>query len=189
MSEEKEEHKVKKNLKKVWHFLWEEESLASYIIFILIAFLVLRFIAFPGFLYFSGYSDVAAVVSPSMVHNDLTNHTFYGWLAFNKISSEGWPFMNGLNVGDVIFVKKVPAEEIKVGDIVLFYSTQGQIIHRVVEIKNEGGAYYYTTKGDANTVSMDLEKNLTYDMIKGKLMTKVPYFGYPKVALTYIWRG
>ena len=99
---EKEYHskkpsKIKKTLKKIWHFLWEEESVASYVVFIILAFVILRFIAFPGFLFVTGYSDIAAVVSPSMVRNDLTNHTFYKWAEFNNYSRtdiDNWPFQN-----------------------------------------------------------------------------------------------
>ncbi len=183
------ESSVKDMLKKTWHFLWEEESLTSYIAFIIIAFVVLKFIFFPSFLFVMGYSDVAAVVSGSMIHNNVTEHTFYNWLDFNDFNRsdvQKWPFLNGLNVGDVISVKKVPPKDIHVGDIILFYSDKGQIIHRVMYIQKQGNNYFYTTKGDANPVIMELEKNIPYYEIKGKLVSKIPYVGWPKVIFSRI---
>ena len=182
-----EPHSIKQMLKKSWHFLWDEESLTSYIAFIIIAFVVLKFVFFPGFLFLTGYSDVAAVVSGSMIHNTVTEHTFYNWLdfnGFNRSEVQNWPFLNGLNIGDIISVKKVPAEDIKVGDIILFYSDKGQIIHRVMFVKKQGDNYFYTTKGDANPVIMELEKNIPYYDVKGELVSKVPYLGWPKVLLS-----
>lgn len=181
--------KVKEVIKKVWNFLWKEESLASYIAFTIVVFLLLRFVAFPIFLFVTGYSDVAAVVSSSMEHNALTNYTFYRWLEFNGFNiSEvrNWPYLDGLKVGDVVVVKKVPPEEIHVGDIILFYTEKGQIIHRVVYVRRSGNNYYYTTKGDANPIIMSVEKDIPYEEVKGKLVKKIPYIGWPKVIFSKI---
>ena len=176
--------------KKIWHFLWDEESVVSYVVFIAVAFIVLKFLVFPGVLFVTGYSDIAAVVSTSMYHGDAQfNHSFYAWLEFNgyDISEVNeWPFQEGLNVGDVILVKKFPPEQIAVGDIVLFYAPQGQIIHRVIKTSQVGNDTFFTTKGDANVASLTIEKDIPYSEIKGKLVSKIPFLGYPKVALTYI---
>ncbi|MCD6547552.1 MAG: signal peptidase I [Nanoarchaeota archaeon] len=180
---------LKDLFKKIWHFIWEEESIASYVVFIILAFVFLRFVLFPGFLLVTGYSDIAAVVSSSMEHDALTNHTFYTWLkynGFNMSEVEKWPYLDGLNVGDVVVVKKVSPEEIKVGDIVLFYNKKGQIIHRVVFIEKKGDNYYYTTKGDANPSILDIEKDIPYEKIKGKLVRRIPYIGWPKVLFSYL---
>lgn len=176
-------------LKKVWNFLWKEESLASYLAFILVVFLFLRFAFFPAFLFVTGYSDVAAVVSSSMERNELTEHTFYRWLEQNDFDMEEveeWPFLDGLDIGDVIFVRKAEPEDIQVGDVVLFYSNRKQIVHRVVFIEEDRGNYYYTTKGDANMRISESETDIPYDLIRGKLVGRVPYLGYPRAILSYI---
>jgi signal peptidase I len=191
VEEQDPEEAPKPNLfQKIWHFLWNEESVISYVVFIAVAFIVLKFLVFPAVLMVTGYSDIAAVVSESMYHGgSQINYSFNDWLEFNgynmsKVSE--WPFQDGLNVGDVILVKKVPAEQIKTGDIVLFYAPQGQIIHRVIKTRQVDNSTFYTTKGDANVASLTVEKDIPYNEIKGKLIAKVPYLGYPKVALTYI---
>jgi signal peptidase I len=187
--EEKKKPSVKDCLKKAYNFLWKEESLMSYAVFIIIAFVVLRFVAFPGMLMLTGYSDIAAVVSTSMQHTDLTNHTFNEWLNFHNFSTEEvakWPYLDGLNVGDVIAVKNVSAEDIKPGDVILFYSDNVQVIHRVMYVKESNNVFYYTTKGDANVQISIKETDIPYGEVKGKLLWNVPYLGLPRVALNYI---
>jgi signal peptidase I len=180
---------VKYFLKKAYNFLWKEESLLSYAVFIIIAFVLLRFVAFPAFLYVTNYADVAAVISTSMQHSELTDHTFNEWLRFNGFSEEEvaeWPYLDGLNVGDVIAVRAMPAGEIKPGDIVLFYTDRGQVIHRVMYVKQVGNEFFYTTKGDANPQISTVETDIPYSEIKGELVWKTPYLGYPRVLLSYL---
>ena len=176
-------------IKRFWNFLWNEDSMLSYVVFILLAFVILRFIAFPGFLFVTGYSDVASVVSNSMKHDESIQYTFDNWLDFHGYTVEEvsvWPYLDGLNVGDVIAVRPVPPEEIQVGDVILFYSPKGQIIHRVVKVWEDSDGYHYMTKGDANGEVGDLEKDIPYNLVKGKLVARVPYLGYPKVLVSLI---
>ena len=186
----KKESRVKNTAKKIWHFLWKDESIASYAVFVVLAFVILRFVFFPVVLFTTGYSDIAAVVSSSMEHNQLTEHTFYSWLDFhgyNRTEVAEWPYLDGLNVGDVIAVKHVPPDEITVGDVILFYTPRGQVIHRVISIEHRGGVYYYTTKGDANPASNEsIEKDIPYQNVKGKLVARIPYLGWPKVIFSRI---
>jgi signal peptidase len=57
--------------------------------------------------------------------------------------------------GSVIFVNEKKPENIEERDVITFYSrTEGRTIritHRVTEISNFNGKYYYLTKGDANS--------------------------------------
>ncbi len=61
--------KFKRILKKTWHFIWHEDSLASWIVNIILAFVIIKFIVYPGLgLIFGTNFPVVAVVSTSMVH-------------------------------------------------------------------------------------------------------------------------
>lgn len=58
-------------------------------------------------------------------------------------------------VDTLLIVKSTPSEDIKVGDVISFYSTdpalEGAVnTHRVTAIRQENGEYIYTTRGDAN---------------------------------------
>ena len=59
----------KKLLKKTWHFIWEDNSIWSWIANVIIAFILIKFIVYPGLgLLLSTSHPVVAVVSSSMEH-------------------------------------------------------------------------------------------------------------------------
>jgi len=60
-----------------------------------------------------------------------------------------------INVGDLIYVKGVPADELQVGDIITFippsdYVRGARVTHRIVEISYGKDEIYFKTQGDAN---------------------------------------
>ena len=67
-----------------------------------------------------------------------------------------------IECGTYILIKRVPAEDVKKGDIICFYSTDPTIYgrpntHRVVEEPyKEGDALYFTTKGDNNLIADEM---------------------------------
>ena len=59
-----------------------------------------------------------------------------------------------LRTGGVAFVDPVPAERIRVGDVVTFTrsGSRQQITHRVVDVVNEADGPHFRTQGDANGI-------------------------------------
>ncbi len=81
-----------------------------------------------------------------------------------------------LHTGDYIYVKKVPADELEVGDIIAFRSEESDVsgklvTHRIIEITPEGD---FVTKGDANTIADS--KRIRQDQIIGKYTGKAKFF-------------
>ena len=79
---------------------------------------------------------------------------------------------NNLSIGGV--AKKVPAEEINIGDNVTYLGEKNQlkgliITHKVVEKRETGDETYYITRGLANNVS---DPEISYDQIYGKVVYK-----------------
>lgn len=77
---------------------------------------------------------------------------FFGYSMFRVLTGSMEP---ELPVGSMVIVKRVGAEEVKIGDIITFFSTdptlQGGVnTHRVIDIDNSGMDILFTTKGDAN---------------------------------------
>lgn len=86
-------------------------------------------------------------------------------------------------VDNIIITKKVSAEDINVGDVISFKDKNEDIVitHRVVEVKDVNGIYFYQTKGDSNS---SVDQNLVpYSQIQGKYMFKVPFLGK---LITYV---
>lgn len=86
-----------------------------------------------------------------------------------------------IKVYDVVFVKKIDTKELKVDDVITFYSTNSffgntPITHRIVEVLEVPDVgTMYRVKGDANP-SADNEKVFASNII-GKVMFKIPQLG------------
>ncbi len=64
--------KIGKSLKKVWYFIWEDNSAWSWIVNIVLAFVLIKFIVYPGLgLLLDTSHPVVAVVSSSMEHKSV----------------------------------------------------------------------------------------------------------------------
>lgn len=176
---------IKKKLKKFWKFIWEGESLESYIAFFLFSIVVLAII-YPLTLKLLsvtvGVSDLVAVITSSMEHN--SQKQFYNYLeGFGIGKNSSMPYKQGLNRGDLIVVMK--DKNITVGEVIVFEREEGTpIIHRVVKKEEVDGTYHYQTKGDANPYSLPFEKNISPKQIEGVAGYKMPYLGVPKMLLT-----
>lgn len=86
-------------------------------------------------------------------------------------------------IKDIVVTKKVPAEELEIGDIITFISPDTRyggisITHRILDKSYDEslGSYTYRTKGDNNNVAdMALVPN---NNILGKVILKIPKLGY-----------
>ncbi len=95
-------------------------------------------------------------------------------------SGSMWPV---LNEGDLVFIKGVPREVLKVGDVIVFRNEGGPgfTIHRIVELDEK----MLTTKGDAN---FDNDAPVKYESVVGRAVTwgknpvHIPYLGSITVA-------
>ena len=109
------------------------------------------------------------------------------FVGFNLISgAKGYavtsPSMKDtLNVGDIVFVRSVTFDELKVGDVVTVASSDEKsfFTHRVVGIDNDEKTI--TTRGDANGADDPMPTEA--DRIVGKMWYSVPLLGYPAVLL------
>lgn len=89
-----------------------------------------------------------------------------------------------ISKGDAVILKKVKENNmniIKKGDILVFNHIDKTIVHRVIEVKNKSGEYFYRTKGD-NNISED-GYDIASDEVIGIVLIKIPYIGYPTVWL------
>lgn len=186
--------KLKKLLKKTWHFIWEDDSLLSWIVNIILAFVLIKFIVYPGLgLVLSTSHPVVAVVSESMEHNNMefdawweNNGEWYILNGINKEYFEAFQLKNGFNKGDIMVLRGSDAENIEIGDSIVFRSDRKDpIIHRVVKKTQEDDGVYFQTKGDNNKDSIKSpqldETNIGEDIIIGKVIFRVPLLGYIKI--------
>jgi signal peptidase I len=187
---------LKTSWKRFWHFIWEEDSLLSWIANIVLAIILIKFILFPvlGFILGSEF-PLVAVVSSSMEHDGsfdqwwtsqavcgteiCTQEEFYDQFDISKEVFKEFRFANGFNKGDVMVL--VGTKGIEVGDTVVFFSRDGRpIIHRVVDLDP------LQTKGDHNVAqiadSFINEKDVSQHPLIGKAAVRIPFIGYVKIA-------
>jgi signal peptidase I len=206
--------KWKKQAKRFWKFFWKDDSVWSWIVNLVVAFLVIRYIVYPVLGIALGTSfPIVAVVSESMEHgldrNILCGQKFDelhesfdnywdlcgSWYVNNNITKEEFskfPLKNGFDKGDVIILWRANKNNIDVGNILVFQGNKPQpIIHRVVKTWNEDGDYFYQTKGDHNSDSISGtygEKKISEKRIYGQGILRIPYLGWIKILFVDLVR-
>lgn len=166
---------LKRALKKIWWFIWESDSVWSWIVNIILAFIIIKFLVYPGLGFLLQTTHpIVAVVSGSMEHKYLgiglspcgtSNERWVSldqywdecglWYIKNtNITKEDFikfDYKNGFNKGDIMVLKGKNPEDIQIGDIVVFNGRRKDpIIHRIVTKTQEDNTYYFQTKGDHN---------------------------------------
>ncbi|MBI4153259.1 signal peptidase I [Candidatus Woesearchaeota archaeon] len=186
--------------KKVWYFIWHDDSVLSWIVNVILAFILIKYIVYPllGFILGTSF-PIVAVVSESMEHNANFNGWWEKnaqWYAENNITKEQFAefsFRNGFNKGDIIFLIHKAPGEIQVGDVIVFISHRfdprpDPIIHRVVKKWSDNGIYLQT-KGDNNgrtlndcdsTGCID-ETTIQENQVLGKALFRIPLLGWIKI--------
>lgn len=183
---------IEKITKRVWKFLWNDNSIWSWLINAALAFVIIKFLVYPGLgLMLQTSYPVVAVISDSMQHQaefDVwwkTMEPFYEKHNITKEEFTNFGMSTGFNKGDIIILKGKKPEDISIGDVIVFKAGSPEpIIHRVVSRWESGGKHYFATKGDRNAGQRDEEKEISQDRILGKGWLKVPYVGYVKIIFT-----
>lgn len=202
----KEQRKRRRVLKRVWKFIWYDDSLLSWIVNIVLAFLIIKFLVYPGLgLVFGTNLPVVAVISDSMDHkadfntwwgetpncqvNTACAYTQGAWYEEKGISKEDfldYPLSKGFVRGDVISLKGADPKDIEIGEIIVFdVGGEYPVIHRVIEKKQEGNETIFLTKGDHNPYPIENppldETHVLGSQIRGKATARIPYIGYVRL--------
>ena len=82
-----------------------------------------------------------------------------------------------LQKGDLVVVKRVPASDLAVGDVITFINPankQQTVTHRIIELPSAVNQNKFVTKGDANALS---DVGVLENQILGSVKKSVPYAG------------
>ena len=185
---------IKKYLNKFWFLLWKDNSWKGWIFSILFLFIFIKLIFFPGLSLITGTAlPLAIVESCSMYHNgNLLSDSDLWWENHNskyenfnldKNTFNDFIFNDGFNKGDILFILGAKPEKLKVGDVIIFKGGQrNPIIHRVINITQEGEEYTFSTIGDNNPSQLPIEKTINENQLVGKAVFKLaPYLGWGKL--------
>lgn len=144
---------IGKKLYKFWDYVWNGDDLLSWILSLLFAFIIIKFIFYPvvGVLLATTH-PIVAVVSGSMEHHVsdaglpfpmLCGKSFSeqerlsfdeywthcgDWYENNtditKSKFKKYHFKNGMNIGDIIVLRNPGPENINIGDVIVFIQEQ-----------------------------------------------------------------
>lgn len=198
------EREESNKLKQFWKWLWDSESWLSYLVFLIIVFIFVKFIFLPGLgMIFGTALPLAIVESSSMDHhvldetgvNDICGTVFDktgflnsdeywntcgSWYEGNtnitKAEFQNFIFKNGFSKGDLIIIFGKKANELKIGDVIIFNAGRANpIIHRVISLNP------IQTKGDHNPGQLNEEKTINLNQVVGVAVAKIPYVGWVKL--------
>ena len=115
--------------------------------------------------------NISIIVQTKLKPNLVPN--IFGFKPFIVLSGS---MESKISVGDLVFVKKVNPNELKVGDIIAFRDSEDIVTtHRIVDIETKDNGLCFVTKGDANNANDD---GIVYsNMVEGKYQTKIAKVG------------
>ena len=198
-----EEKDIKvKDLKSFWKWLWNSDSIWSWVVFFILAFILIRVVFFSLASFATGSTLRFVVIeSCSMNHPGFLGDfedwwQDYGiWYEERNITKEqfqGFKYNTGMKMGDIIVVSK--RSEINIGDVAIFQTnkeavSKRPIIHRVI------GLEPLATKGDYNSKQLTLTNNaykidetgITQEQVIGKAVFKIPRLGWVKLIFVKIY--
>lgn len=126
--------------------------------------------------------NILGIIIPSVVIVILVYFTS-GYFRYYAVAIASGSMMPTIKKGDVVVVEKIEDryERLEKGDVLAFKYNNIVIVHRIIDIIEEDGEYFFYTKGDANNNQDDyaIEQN---DVV-GVVRFKVPYAGLPTVWL------
>lgn len=176
------------SVKKAWNWIWNSNSILSWITALILIFVIVKFIFFPGLSLITGTSlPLAGVESSSMDHQIVTDDfsvlnlcgNVYsksdikpisfddywrlcgGWYEDRNITKQefqSFPLSNGFKKGDIVIV--IGRFTPKIGDIIIFKPNSDSLAPRPIvhRIINIDGSIY-STKGDHNSAQLSKDNN------------------------------
>ena len=198
----------KEAAKKVWYFLWEEESVWSWIANVILAFVIIKFLLYPGLGFVLGTpAPIVAVVSGSMEHEGNFDQfwseqmccnaactkqevqgQYYENINITRAQFRDFVFVNGFNKGDIMVLYSPKKAE--AGDVIVYLAPNrpDPIIHRVIKIGEDDGRKLFWTKGDHNCDVGMFENHIPDERVIGKAVWRVPFLGWVKIIAVELLR-
>jgi len=188
----------KETWKKMWNFLTESNSVWSWIVDILLVFIIVKFLILPGVGLLLGTSVPLVIVESGSMEHQATFDSWFSWAGEwyldNNLSKDmvySWEFNNGMNKGDVIIVRGLKDMNYELGDVIVFKVPQQStpIIHRIISVQTVDGVRAYATKGDHNNGQLSYEHEIYNSQVLGKAVFRTPKLGWVKLFFVGLFGG
>lgn len=185
----------KERAKRVYEFLFKEDTVQSNLAFAAVAFIFIKYVFLPFLGLITGTSlPVVAVISQSMYHPEgwaedsalcrngpCTQTEYYAERGIDPDRFASFPLSDGFSRGDILLLEGHTTVE--VGDVVVYrVPNRYPVIHRVVEDNGDT----IVLKGDNNPQPIEQlnEYALPKSSVEGQAYLRIPYVGYVKIFIT-----
>ena len=197
--------------KKIWDFIWHDDSVASWVVNVILAFILIKFLILPGLGFIMDTSHpVVAVVSGSMEHK-FTQACFFNNCNTNQFTICGQNYRQKERIdfdryweicGERYEDLEIPKDEFNefsfkngfnTGDIMIIGSPDNIEIGDIAVFWDGVRQYplihrivklndtHFTTLGDHNPGFIKTERNVERDKIIGKALFRIPFLGNIKI--------
>ena len=98
------------------------------------------------------------------------------------VAVESNSMLPAFSMGDMLVLQGVPAQSLKVNDIIVFSPSPQQtpVVHRIISINPDNT---FQTKGDNNQGQLPFELRIEPSQIHGKAIFIIPYAGWLKLGM------
>ena len=186
--------------RKIWEFLWNSDSIWSWIADLILLWIIIKFLLFPGLALLTAAAMPSVIIETgSMQHQANCGATgaarlgFDSWWGNHEQTYSGYNISKsvflefksykGMSIGDIIILNGRNKDKLEVGDVIVYDAGESKpIIHRIVAKHQDSSGVYYETYGDNNCGQFGFEKSVTPKQIIGKASARIP-----KVGMVKIW--
>ena len=121
-----------------------------------------------------------SLIFPTIVVVTLVYFTS-GYFNYYALAIASGSMEPNIHKGDVVVVEKIEDKfsSIEEGEVIAYKYGDVIVVHRVVNIVEDNGEYYFYTKGDANTNEDNYA--IREEMVIGVVNFRIPYIGLPTV--------
>lgn len=128
--------------------------------------------------------SIGALIIPAILTVIVVYFTS-GYFKFQALAIASGSMTPSINKGDIVIFEKIKddagIEALEKNQVLVFEHSGVVVVHRIVNIEEIKGEYYFYTKGDANNA--DDNYAITKDMIVGVVKFRIPFAGLPTVWL------
>lgn len=126
--------------------------------------------------------NIGALVLPTLLTVIMVYFTS-GYFSYYAVAIASGSMEPKISKGDVVIIKKIESDydSLENGQIIAYRYNGVIVVHRIINIVNEEGKYYFYTQGDANANPDNYA--ITEDMVLGTINFWIPFVGLPTVWL------
>lgn len=105
----------------------------------------------------------------------------FGLFGFSPILVAGHSMEPSMDLGDIAIITDASPGSINVGDVIQFEDGNSSVIHRVIDIQEQGGSLFFITQGDNNRIADSMP--VSAEHLMGRVVFAIPKIGWISIGI------